>query len=222
MRHFRRYLRLFAGGLQGFPGPFFNRHNFTNYAESRFGSLLVTNNFGMVGGRDDEDDDSYRTRIHLKLIGHSIPNEPTLRFELLQVSGIQDVVLDRAAGTYTRYVYGITPVASASLIAMVQEVLNKHTAYPLTGIAVNPDLVGITMATTLTLSPGATQTDKDTATGQALAAATEYINNLGVGESLVINEIADRVRNSSSLVIDIGEPNRQIEEILSLRKWPES
>lgn len=170
---------LFDGSASNAPSRVFNRHNFTNYAESRFGSLLVTNDFGMVGGRDDEDDESYRTRIHLKLIGHSVPNEATLRFELLQVPGIQDVVLERAAGTFTCYVYAITPVASASVISMVQDVLDTKTAYPIIGTAVNPDLVGITLATTLTLPPGATQTDKDTATDQAIAAAQDYLNNLG-------------------------------------------
>ena len=54
----------------------------------------------------------------------------------------------------------------------MQDVLDTKTAYTIVGTAVNPDLVGITLATTLTLPPGATQTDKDTATGQAIAAAS--------------------------------------------------
>lgn len=33
----------------------FTRHNFTNYADSRYGSLLVTNNYGLIGGRDEEE-----------------------------------------------------------------------------------------------------------------------------------------------------------------------
>jgi hypothetical protein len=56
---------LFAGTISNSPARVFNRHNFTNYAESRFGSLLVTNDFGIIGGRDQEDDESYRYRIHL-------------------------------------------------------------------------------------------------------------------------------------------------------------
>jgi hypothetical protein len=66
--------------LRSTPGRFFNRHNFTNYAESRFGSLLVTNDFGIIGGRDQEGDESYRYRIHLKLISQSGSNESSLRF----------------------------------------------------------------------------------------------------------------------------------------------
>jgi hypothetical protein len=151
-----------------------------------------------------------------------VPNEATLRFELLQVPGIQDVVLERLAGTFTCYVYAITPIAAASLISMVQDVLDTKTAYPITGTAVNPDLVGISLATTLTLPPGATQTDQDTATGQAIAAAQDYLNNLGVGQILVINEIADKILNSSPLILDVGEPKPGDRGgALSLRKWQE-
>jgi len=51
---------LFAGTISNSPARVFNRHNFTNYAESRFGSLLVTNDFGIIGGRDQEDDAGIR------------------------------------------------------------------------------------------------------------------------------------------------------------------
>ncbi len=128
--------------------PLFNRHNFTNYAESRYGSLLVTNDYGIVGGRDDEDDESYRYRIHLKLVSNSGSDEAAMRFQILQVPGIQDVVFDRRAGTFTAYVYGITPVAAASVLSAVQSAIDDHVAFPLTGTAVNPDLVGISLTTT--------------------------------------------------------------------------
>lgn len=116
-----------------------------------------------MGGRDEEDDESYRYRMHLALISRPGSNEAALRFELLQVPGIQDVVFDRKAGTFTCYVYAITPVASASVIQMVQDAINSKVAFPVTGIAVNPDLIGITLATTLTLVAGTTQTDRDNA-----------------------------------------------------------
>jgi len=45
----------------------FIQHNFTAYASSAFGSLLVTNNFGVVVGTDAETDTDYRYRINLKL-----------------------------------------------------------------------------------------------------------------------------------------------------------
>jgi hypothetical protein len=105
----------------------------------------------VLGGRDAEDDDSYCYRIHLKLISQAGSNEAAIRFQLLQVPGIQDVVFDRQAGTLLCYVYAITPVAAASVLAMVQDSIDQTVAFPLTGTALNPDLVGITFATTITI-----------------------------------------------------------------------
>ena len=58
---------LYSGGAGNAPAGIFSLHNFTNYTESAYGSLLVTNNYGIVSGADAEDDDNYRYRIRLKL-----------------------------------------------------------------------------------------------------------------------------------------------------------
>ena len=47
---------------------------------------------GIIGGRDDETDDDFRYRIHFKLTCQSGINEAALRYQLLQLPGIQDVV----------------------------------------------------------------------------------------------------------------------------------
>src|ERR1039457_4946326 len=168
------------------------------YSKSAFGSLLVTNDYGVVGGRDDESDDNYRYRIQQKLQGRNGSNEAALRFELLQVPGIQDIVFTRLAGTFNCYVYGIAPTPAPSLLDAVQQTINDNVAFPLTGMAIAPDLVGISLVTTLSMSAGASTTDQDMVIGEAVAAAQDYIDNLAVGQQLVINEIADRIRNADA------------------------
>jgi hypothetical protein len=76
----------------------FTRHNFTGYTQASYGSLLVTNNYGIIGGRDQESDADYQYRIHLKLTSQSGINEAALRYQLLQLPGIQDVVFVSQAG----------------------------------------------------------------------------------------------------------------------------
>lgn len=95
----------------------------------------------------------------------------------------------------------------------MQDTIDQTVAFPLTGTALNPDLVGFTFATTITTIAGATQTDKDTAVAQASAAAQDYINNLGTSNPLIINSIAAAIRNASAKILDVGQPNNQIEEI---------
>ena len=109
-------------------------------------------------------------------------------------------MFDRRAGTFICYVYGITPVASASLLSTVQDTIDQNVAFPLTGDAVNPDLVGITLATTISMVAGSSQTDQDTAVGQASAAAQAYLNNLNVGDPLIINDISAAIRNASTKI----------------------
>jgi Baseplate J-like protein len=124
------------------------------------------------------------------------------------------VVFDRHAGSFTVYVYAITPVASASLLRDVQDVINEKAAFPITGLAVTPDLVGISLVTTIRLTNTSSSVDKELVAASARTAAEEYINNLGVGQSLVINEIADQIRNSDPRILDIGEPNKQLPEVI--------
>ncbi len=81
----------------------------------------------------------------------------------------------------------------------------------------NPDLVGISLATTLRVSGTASAVDKELIAASARSAAEEYMNNLRVGEALVINEIADRMRNADPRIFDIGEPNKQVPEIIIWR-----
>ena len=199
------------------PAGVFTRHNFTNYADSRFGTLLVTNNFGLIGGRDTEGDDSYRYRINLKLQSRGGSAETDIRLAILNVPGVQDVVFKRDAGTFTAYVFGISPVVPPSLLMLVQAQIDEHTAYPLVGTAVTPDLVGISLATTVSFTSNASPSDKQTAISAAAAAAQNYINNLTVDQELVINEISDRIRNADSRILDIGEPNKPLQEVFVWR-----
>ena len=89
---------------------------------------LVTNQYGTIGGRDPEDDESYRYRIQLSLSSKTGCSEPDLRAALLKVPGIQDVVFERLSGTYNVYVYGISPDVPPSLIDMVQAEIDRASA----------------------------------------------------------------------------------------------
>src|SRR5207249_9734176 len=167
---------LAPGSVSNAPAGVFNRHNFTGYTDSRFGTLLVTNHFGLVGGRDAESDDDYRFRLNLKIQSRAGANEAALRLELLEIPGIQDVVFERQAGAFIVYVYGISPNVSPGLLQNVQDRINDKAAYPLTGLAVAPDLVGISLSTTIQFKAGTSAEEKSLALSAAASAAEDYIN----------------------------------------------
>lgn len=169
---------LYSGSAGNAAAGVFSLSNFTNYTESTYGSLLVTNNYGIVGGSDAELDDNYRYRIQLKLQGQNGANEAAMRFQILMIPGIQDVVFAPAAGTFTCYVYGIASAGSAALLQNVQTCIDNTVAFPLTRIAVSPDLVGISLTTSITLTASASSTDQATIIFNAVTAVENYINNL--------------------------------------------
>ena len=190
--------------------------NFTSYAAYQYGSLLVTNNYGLVGGRDAEQDEDYRYRISLWLQSHGGAAQVDLRLAALAIPGIQDVVFETQAGTYTCYVYGVSPYVPISLLQMVQSQLDQKTAYPLFGTAVQPDIIGISFSTTLTFALNTSSGTQANAIGNAQSAAANYINNLAIGQEFVINQLADIIMNSDSNIIDVGNPNQPI---ISIYIW---
>src|SRR5204862_1561314 len=63
--------------------------------------------------------------------------------------------------------YGISPNVSPGLLQNVQDSLNDKTAYPLTGLAVAPDLVGVSLSTTVEFKAGTSAEEKSLALSAA-------------------------------------------------------
>jgi len=188
-------------------------HNFQGYTDFRFGTLLVTNSYGIVTGSDIESDDNYRYRISLRLGSKNGAAEADLRLAILNVPGIQDLVFVRQAGTYLCYVYASSPLVPTGVMQMVQNQMNQATAWPIVGRAVQPDLIGISLATTLTFVAGATSSQQQSAISNATAAAENYLNNLAVGQTMVINQVADRILSADQNILTTGTPNQPLNGI---------
>lgn len=210
----------FFGATSLYPGSSGNAaagtlrsHNFTAYADSLYGSLLVINTSGVIGGREAESDDDYRYRINLTILGSAGSNQAALTAKLLQIPGIQNVIFSTLAGTFLVYVYGISPQVPASLLQLVQSTLNDSTAYPIIGQVLAPDLIGISLTTTVTFVNGTSSANQSSDMNAAQAAAANYINNLAIGRELVINDISDAILSSSSDILDIGQPNQPLNSI---------
>lgn len=196
----------------------FTRHNFTNYTQSSFGSLLVTNSYGIIGGRDTESDTDYQYRIHLKLISQSGINEAALRYQLLQLPGIQDVVFVSSAGSF--YVLPVRDLAGRSGVAPAAR---EHHALDDRGLPdsgdrahAGPDrhqpLDDLELRRRhLAGRPGGS------ALSSAGAAAANYINNLSIGQPLIINQVAAQILGADSRISDVGQPNDEIAHIFI---WP--
>jgi hypothetical protein len=123
------------------------------------------------------------------------------------------VTFSRLAGTFILYVYGISPDVGAALLQNVQDAINSTVAYPCSGLAVAPDLVGISLATTAIFVPGTSAATATQALQTAASAVQSYIDNLPVQTTFVLNEVSSLILNADPSILDIGQPNIPLNSI---------
>ena len=191
----------------------FNSSSFSGYADARYGSLLITNLLGIISGTNAETDDDYRYRISLKIQSTGGSQQSDIEAACLLVTGVQQVTFSRLAGTFILYVYGISPDVGAALLQNVQDAINSTVAYPCSGLAVAPDLVGISLATTAIFVPGTSAATATQALQTAASAVQSYIDNLPVQTTFVLNEVSSLILNADPSILDIGQPNIPLNSI---------
>lgn len=193
-----------------------NRHNFSGYAEASFNSLLVTNDKG-VAGRPPESDANLRFRVRAQMTASATGNKTALRIAALAVAGVSDIrILENRAGLGTAdvVVFGISPTVSTSIIQEVQRRINRVSAAGTRAIAVQPRLVGISLATSIRFDANTPTGEKNQIVGRADRAVRRYINDRLPGQDLVINALAQQILSSSNRVIDIGTPGEPFDQLL--------
>jgi hypothetical protein len=129
---------------------------------------------------------------------------------MLQLPGIQDVVFETSAGSFSVYLYAVSPVVPPSLLQLAGTLLTDTVAFPIQANVLTPDLVGISLATTLSFTPGTTPADQAVVISSASAAAQDYIDNLPIAAPLIINQLAARILGADSRIRDVRQPNDEI------------
>lgn len=106
------------------------------------------------------------------------------------------------AGSFYVYLYAVSPVVPPSLLQLANQTLTP--AFPIQGTALSPDLVGISLSTTLSFTAGVSPADQPGIIATATSAASTYINNLPIGQPLIINQLAAVILGADSRISDIG------------------
>lgn len=125
------------------------------------------------------------------------------------------MVFTSQAGSFYVYLYAVSPVVPPSLLQLANVTLTP--AFPIQGIALSPDLVGISLSTTLSFTAGVSPADQPGIIATATSAAANYINNLPIGQPLIINQLAAVILGADSRISDIGQPNDEIPNIFIWR-----
>lgn len=135
-------------------------HDFTGYAQSAAGTLLVGNLFPILNGREQEDDERYRYRISKDRDRRSSSNARKTELAALSVPGVLDTRIINGyygIGTVAVVVLGADFQSSSLLVSNVQARLDEFAGPGLAAVAIPAvqvlfDLeVAVTAARTLTL-----------------------------------------------------------------------
>lgn len=170
------------------------------------GIVKVTNDTPVESGRDVQSDEDFRFTIVNSFLFGAKANETAIRLAVLSVPGVADISIENFAfgiGTFSVFITSTSPITTEGTLAAAQAAINEVQAKGIRGVAVSPDLLGVQTRIVLTFLPTTTTEDKTTITKQVQANVIDYLNNLQPGDTLIINEIRQRVMETSDQLHDM-------------------
>lgn len=199
---------LTAGASANIGSESLTHHDFSNYADSLGRSLLVKNNHSITYGRNRESDDNYRYRIQKEKISSEAGNETAIRLALLVIPGVADVIqipYSRGIGTCDWLVSSTSVNVSQELLAIAQEVINTKQSVGMSNIAKPPVLIGTEFAFSLTYKTRLEDRQKEKIKTDIKKNISDYINNLAIGETLILDQIVRIILSTSDQIASMGD-----------------
>ena len=193
---------------------------FENYASYPAVPLVVSNVSSIETGQAEESDDFFRYRISNALLVSEGANSSAIRFASLSTPSITDAILlplFRGIGTADIILDSTTGVLSSSVIRQVKNQISLVAAVGMDISVRAPRLIGLEVLIKPKYAVGAGQGAKARANTAIRNAVSDAIASTTIGGVLSINELAFQIRSSDSALVDIGEPNRPIDEIVLWR-----
>ena len=191
-------------------------HNFINYTDEFNDTLKVTNDQGILTGKDLENDTNYRFRITKAVTSSETSNKTAILLAAISVAGVSEIVFfefARGIGTYDVIIKAVTPVVSETLIAAVQAAIEEVTAVGIIPRARKPIETGISFTISVRYTVALPATERQAIELKIRNGLTEYINGLDIAEEFVINEAVQRVLEVDERIKDIGQPSKPFDEI---------
>jgi uncharacterized phage protein gp47/JayE len=185
-------------------------HDFINYADSIGRSLLVKNNHSITYGRDRENDDNYRYRIQKEKISSEAGNETAIRLALLIIPGVADVVqipYARGIGTCDWLISSTSVSVSQELLNICQEVISRRQSVGMANSAKSPVLIGTEFSFSLTYKSRLEDRQKEKIKTDIRKNISEYINNLTIGQTLILDQVVRIILSSSDQIASMGDDN---------------
>lgn len=206
------------------PKNVLNKHNFTSYIYADQQKLKCTNKYSISNGQDRESDESYRYRLSQVFEAKNLAVFAAIRLAALSIPGvnnIKEVMCEQGPGTYSLYIKGFTPTTSTKLLSEVSAACQLVTSYGIRPFILAPSPIGIELVAAVTWVKKATAQQITDGYKDMRNAAENYINELDIGDELVLEDLIDIMLSSTRYVLSIGGNKiNQFEDVYIYRKDP--
>lgn len=153
-----------------------------------------------------ESDEEYRARIANQVTVLQSANLIALRLKTLQIEGVADVQFKRythGTGSFTCYVIPQVYPITNDLLIRVEETVNEVAGYGM-GIEVKvSDYSPVDIDLHLIFRSNSTSLERQHIRNKVISNVTSYMKELNTGSPIIINEIVQRVMETSDQILDM-------------------
>lgn len=154
----------------------------------------------------DETDDNYRARITNQVSVAQTANLIALRLKTLQIDGVADAQFKRftrGTGSYTCYVIPQVYPINNDLLIRVENILNEASAYGMNVEVKTSEYNPVDITLNLIFHSKSTSLERQHIRNKVIQNVGAYMKQLSMGSPIIINEIVQRVMETSDQILDM-------------------
>lgn len=154
----------------------------------------------------NESDEDYRARIVSQVYVVAGANLTAIRLKALAVEGVRDIVFKQyshGAGSFSCYVLTKDLQTSRETLRAVEAAIDDAKAYGVYAEVKSPVLIPVNLMVRLVFSNDAGAAEKNTIRQNAVRQIRDYIGELSMGDTIIINEVIQRIMEISTKIKDL-------------------
>lgn len=193
---------------------------FSSYGSFPSRKLLVENRYAIDNGKAEERDQVFKYRIQNAYLAAESSNLLAIRTSILTVPSVSDLLflnMYRGIGTADIILDTETGDVSPTTLEQVRNIVSTKVAVGIDLKIRAPRLVGLEVVVRPRFAAGTSNVTKTEASGAIRQAISDLISRVPLGGSLLINDIAFAAKSAHESIVDIGQPNKPLEQVFLWR-----
>lgn len=163
-----------------------------------------------------ESDKDYRFRITNQIFVVAGATETALKIKIMTIEGVADVEFVRfthGAGSFTCYVTPTVYPLQKNVLFEVQKMVEAVEAHGIYGEVKTATATPVDVSLSLIFNSSTTNPERQTIRQNVAASVERYINNLGMGGALIINELIEQIMATNPKIVDLQIVNIAVKDV---------